>query len=124
MVTLQDLAALEEPKRLRAEFLAMVSHDLKAPLTSIKGSAATVLDSSSDLDPAVVRQFFRIIGNKADQLHHLVSDLLDVAGIETGTLAVSPDPAEATVLVDRDRTAFGTGGARNSLTIDLAINDN
>ena len=120
VVTLQDMAAVEEQERLRAEFLAMVSHELRAPLTSIKGSAATVLDSAMDLDPAVVRQFFRIIGEQADHMHGLVSDLLDVALIETGTLAVSPEPAEVAVLVGRARSAFASEGGRNSLAIDIA----
>ena len=119
VVVMQDLAGVEELERLRAEFLAMVSHELRAPLTSIKGSAATVLESSADLDPAVVRQFFRIIGDQANHMNDLVSDLLDVAGIETGTLAVSPEPAEVAALVDRARNAFGSSGGRNSLTIDL-----
>ncbi|MYI06705.1 MAG: GAF domain-containing protein, partial [Gemmatimonadetes bacterium] len=92
VVTMQDMADVEELERLRAEFLAMVSHELRAPLTSIKGSAATVLDSPSELDPTVVRQFFRIIGDQADRMHELVSDLLDVARIEAGELAVSPEP--------------------------------
>ena len=48
-----------------------------------------MLDSPSDLDHAVMRQFFRIIDDQADQMNDLVSDLLDVARIETGTLAVS-----------------------------------
>ncbi len=119
VVAMQDLAGVEELERLRAEFLAMVSHELRAPLTSIKGSASTVLESAADLDPAVLRQFFRIIGDQADRMNELVSDLLDVAGIETGTLAVSPEPAEVAVLVDRARNAFGNGGGRNTLTIDL-----
>ena len=79
----------------------------------------TVLESAADLEPAVVRQFFRIIGEQADHMHGLVSDLLDVARIETGTLAVSPEPAEAAVLVERARSAFTTAGGRNSLAIDL-----
>ena len=120
VVTLQDMAAVEELERLRAEFLAMVSHELRAPLTSIKGSAATVLESHTDLDPAVVRQFFRLIGEQADHMHGLVSDLLDVAHIETGTLAVSPEPAEAAVLVDRARHAFTSAGGRSHLAIDVA----
>ena len=119
VVTLQDMAAVEELERLRAEFLAMVSHELRGPLTSIKGSAATVLSSSVDLDPAVVRQFFRIIEDQADHMNDLVSDLLDVARIETGTLPVSPEPAEAAVLVDRARNAFINEGGRNNLVVNI-----
>ena len=119
VVTLQDMTALEELDRLRAEFLGMVSHELRAPLTSIKGSAATVLGSTADLDPAVVRQFFRIIDEQADHMHDLVADLLDVARIETGTLPVTPEPAEVAVLVDRARSAFTSAGGRNNLAIDI-----
>ena len=119
VVTLQDMTALEELDRLRAEFLGMVSHELRAPLTSIKGSAATVLGSSADLDPAVVRQFFRIIEEQADHMHDLVADLLDVARIETGTLPVTPEPAEVAVLVDRARSTFSSAGGRNNLAIDI-----
>ena len=119
VVTLQDMTALEELDRLRAEFLGMVSHELRAPLTSIKGSAATVLGSTADLDPAVVRQFFRIIDEQADHMHDLVADLLDVARIETGTLPVTPEPAEVAVLVDRARSAFTSAGGRNNLDIDI-----
>ena len=119
VVTLQDLTAVEELERLRAEFLAMVSHELRAPLTSIKGSAATVLGSPADLDPSVVRQFFRIIDEQADHMHDLVADLLDVARIATGTLSVAPEPAEVAVLVDRARSTFISGGGRNNLAIDI-----
>ena len=119
VVTLQDLAAVEELERLRAEFLAMVSHELRVPLTSIKGSTAVVLGSSADLDPAVVRQFFRIVDDQADHMNDLVADLLDVARIETGTLPVSPEPAEVIVLVDRARSAFSSAGASNHLEIDI-----
>ena len=120
VVSMQDMAPLEEQERVRAEFLGMVSHELRAPLTSIKGSAATVLDSALDIDPAVLRQFFRIIGDQADHMHRLVSDLLDVARIETGTLAISPEPAEVAALVGRARSAFASTGGRNRLEVDIA----
>ena len=119
VVTMQDMADVEEQERMRAEFLAMVSHELRAPLATIKGSASTVLDSATDLDPAVVRQFFRIIGDQADSMNALVSDLLDVARIETGTLSVTPGPAEMAVLVDRARNAFKRTSGRNNLAIDI-----
>ena len=122
VVTMLDLADVEKLERLRADFLAMVSHELRIPLTSIKGSAATILDSVADLDPAVVRQFVRIMRDQADRMNDLVSDLLDVARIETGALPVSPEPAEVAALVDRARSAFRNAGGRNNLEIDVDPN--
>ena len=53
-------------------------------------------------------------------MNDLVAGLLDVARIETGTLAVSPEPAEVAVMVDRARSAFVSSGGRNHLEIDIA----
>ena len=122
VVTLQDMTPLEEQERMRNEFLAMVSHELRTPLTSIKGSAATALRSTSEIEPAVLRQFLRIIEDQADRMNDLVSDLLDVARIETGTLPVSPEPAEVAILVDRARNSFISSGAGNHLDIDIDPN--
>ena len=120
VVTLQDMTALEELERLRAEFLGMVSHELRTPLTSIRGSATTMLDATSDLDPAEMRQFLRIIVEQADSMRDLIGDLLDVARIETGTLPVSPEPADLLTLVDRARNIFLLSGGKNRLEIDLS----
>ncbi len=120
VVTLQDMTPLEELEKLRAEFLGMVSHELRLPLTSIRGSATTLLDASSDLDPAELRQFHQIIVDQADRMRELIGDLLDVARIETGTLPVRPEPTEIARLVDRARNTFLSGGGRNTLDLDLA----
>ena len=90
VVTIQDMTPMEELERLRAEFLGMVSHELRTPLSSIKGSAATLTEAASDLDPAEMLQFYRIIGEQADYMRDLIGDLLDVARIETGELSVAP----------------------------------
>ena len=119
VVTLQDMADVEEQERLRAEFLAMVSHELRTPLTSIMGSATAIMRPGTDLDPAVVRQFVRIIGDQAEHMNDLVADLLDVARIDTGTLPVGPEPAEVAVLVDRARSGFTSAGGKNTLAIDV-----
>ena len=121
VVTLQDLTSLEELGRLRAEFLGMVSHELRVPLISIKGSAITLLDDSPDLDPAELRQLHQIIVDQVEHMRELIGDLLNVARIETGTLPVSPEPTEVASLVDRARNIFLSGG-RNNLDLDLALN--
>ena len=119
VVTLQDLTPLEELERLRAEFLGMVSHELRAPLASIKGSAATLIGSAASLDPAEMLLFFRIIEQQADQMSALITDLLDMARIETGAFPVSAGPVDAAALVDQARNTFISGGGRNPIHIDL-----
>ena len=105
VVTLQDMTPLEELERLRAEFLGMVSHELRTPLTSVKGSVTTLLDPSAALNPAETLQFHRIIDAQTDRMRELISDLLDVAHIETGNLSVAPGPVDMAVLVDEARNA-------------------
>ena len=119
VVTLQDLAPLRELERMRAEFLGMVSHELRAPLTSIKGSAATVLRASRIFGPAEVAQFFRIIDEQADRMDSLIGDLLDAGRIDTGTLSVAPEPSDVAALVDQARGTFLSGGGRHTVPIDL-----
>ena len=120
VVTIEDMTPMEELERLRAEFLGMVSHELRTPLTSIKGSAATLTEAASDLDPAEMLQFYRIIGEQADYMRDLIGDLLDVARIEAGELSVAPVPADVASLVDEARSRFQSGGGRNNLRIDLS----
>ena len=119
VVTMQDLAPLEELERLRAQFLGMVSHELRAPLTAIKGSAATLLEDAAELDAAEMREFHRIIHEQARHMRGLIGALLDAGRIEAGTLSVSPEPSEVAVLVDRARTTFLSGGGRHAVLIDL-----
>ena len=119
VATVQDMTPLEDLERLRAEFLGMVSHELRTPLTTIKGSAATLLTASSTLSPAEMGDFFRIIDEQADHMRGLISDLLDVARIEAGSLSVTPEPTVVAALVDQAREVFLRGGARNSIEVDL-----
>ena len=97
----------------------MVSHELRTPLTSVKGSITTLLDSTASLNPAETLQFHRIIDAQTNRMRELLSDLLDVARIEMGSLSVAPKPADAALLVEEARSTFLSGGHRNDLRIDL-----
>ena len=119
VVTMQDLAPLEELERARTEFLSLVSHELRAPLASIKGSTTTVLTASPELDPAEQREFLRIIDEQADHMRGLIGDLLDAGRIDSGTLSVSPEPSDVAALVEGARNAFLSSGGRHDVLIDL-----
>ncbi len=119
VVTLQDLAPLEELDRQRSEFLGMVSHELRTPLAAIKGSAGAALDAGRPFAPAETREFFRIITEQADRMFSLIADLLDAGRLDAGTLTVAPEPTEVALLADRARTTFVSGGGRHTVLVDL-----
>ncbi len=121
VVTLQDMAPIEELERMRAEFLGMVSHELRTPLTSIKGSTTMALSALPAPNPAETLQILRIIDEQADQMRSLINDLLDAGHIETGTLSVSPEPSEVASLVDQARRTFLSGGGRHDVLVDLPL---
>ena len=120
VVTMQDLAPLEELDRLRTEFIGMVSHELRAPLAAIKGSAVTLLEEARQLDAAEMQEFHRIIVRETHSLRRLIGDLLDAGRIDSGTLSVDPEPLEVAVLVEQARTTFVSGGGRQPICINLA----
>ena len=120
VVTMQDLAPLEETERQRAEFLGLVGHELRVPLTSIMGSAVALMDESEVLDPAEMREFHRIILEQAGHMRGLIADLLDAGRVDSGTLSISPEPTAVADLVERALGAFLAGGAGRSVAVDLA----
>ena len=120
VAVIQDLTPIEELERTRSEFLGMVSHELRAPLAAIKGSAATVLGASVPFDAAESRQFFRIIERQADLMRDLISSLLDMTRIEAGTFSVTPEPVDLIYPLDDARSAFLRGGGRNPIEIEVA----
>ena len=119
VVTLQDMEPMKELGRQRAEFLGMVSQELLAPLTSIKGSAAAVLEDLPRLDVTKVHQFFSIVEWQADRMRSLIWDLLEVARIDAGTLILSPEPTDLASLMGQAQAAFLEGGAVSPVEVDL-----
>ena len=118
VATLQDLAPFEALERSRAEFLELVSHELRAPLAAIRGSASTALEDPREPDRAELRQYLRIVEEQAGRMSGLIGDLLDAGRIGAGTLSVDPAPAELSGIVERARTAFASGGGRHPVTVE------
>ena len=121
VATIQDITQLEEMKKQRAEFLGDVSHQLRTPLAAIKGSMATLLNSTYPLDPTETRQFLRVIDEQSDHMRRLINDLVDMTQIEAGILAISPEPTDVSDVLDEAREAYLLEGkASNIAEVDLS----
>lgn len=76
----------EEVGRLAKTLVTAVSHDLRAPLTSIKASSSTLADDEFDINPETTRRLAKLIDVQADRLADLVQNLLDMSRIQAGVL--------------------------------------
>ena len=76
--------------------------------------------TTEELDPVEMRQFLRIIFDQASSMRNMIGDLLDVARIETGNLAISLESTEVLPVLDRARNNFLSAEGRTMLVFDLA----
>jgi len=81
LVVLNDITRLRKLENIRRDFVANVSHELKTPITSIKGYVETLLDSPPDT-PEETRRFLEIIVKHSDRLHNIIEDLLTLSRLE------------------------------------------
>jgi two-component system phosphate regulon sensor histidine kinase PhoR len=107
VVVLHDTTELRRLERLRQDFVANVSHELKTPLAVIKACVETLLDGAAE-DPGPRDTFLKQVADQADRLHALILDLLSLARIESGTEAFEFEPIELetaiTACLERHRT--------------------
>lgn len=91
VVMIHDVTAVRRLEQMRKDFVANVSHELKTPITSIRGFAETLLDGAMD-DKETAQEFLEIIHNESIRLQRLVGDLLDLSQIESKQMRLLTDP--------------------------------
>ena len=87
LYVLRDVTQEQELERMKRDFVAEVAHELKTPLTSIKGFVELLLEASDRLNKEQ-KEFLQIVQENATRLATLVNDLLDVSRIESGNITL------------------------------------
>lgn len=90
ILVLQDVTEIQRIDRMRADFVANASHELKTPITAIRGFAETLLEGG-DIEPKLMRRFMRKIHSQSMRLSDLVSDLLALSRLESNDEAYSTE---------------------------------
>lgn len=88
VITLHDITRLKQLEEIRKDFVANVSHEIKTPLTAIKGFTETLIDGALNEKENALR-FLNMIKNHSDRLNRLVDDLLALSRIELGDIKMS-----------------------------------
>lgn len=91
-----DLSQRQRMEQMRSDFVANVSHELKTPITSIRGFAETLLDS--EVDEETAKSFLSVIFEESVRMGNLVSDLLTLSKLEGADQLLNPTPVEMTTV--------------------------
>ncbi|WP_030484568.1 PAS domain-containing sensor histidine kinase [Nocardioides aequoreus] len=110
----------ERLDRDRSDLVATVAHELRSPLTGVKGFVGTLLRRWESLNDDQKRLMLTTVHVDAERLTRLITELLDVARIDTGRLPLYPREVDARVIVERVVEAARTGTTR---TLTLVVDD-
>jgi two-component system, OmpR family, sensor histidine kinase VicK len=98
VISIRDVTAEEEVDRMKTEFIATVSHELKTPLTSMKGSLQLILNRGKWLTDTE-RQLLSVCLRNTQRLIRLISEILDISKIESGGMIFNLKPLSMGELV-------------------------
>jgi two-component system phosphate regulon sensor histidine kinase PhoR len=86
-----DITARQEIEQLKADFLSMVTHDLRGPISAIKGLSGTLLIEQDAWDKTTILEDINTIDEEADRMAELVGNLLDMSRIEANSMPQDPE---------------------------------
>ena len=121
VVALLDLTRLRRLETVRRDFVANVSHELKTPLTVVRGFAETLADDDPPAD--VRRQFAESIAGHTRRMQRLVDDLLDLSRIESGGWVPDPHSVELAAVVGDDISAARATADRKGIELAVELAD-
>ena len=119
VLVMNDITRLKHLEDLRRDFVANVSHELKTPITSIKGFVETLLDGASG-DAATVERFLQIILNHTNRLHLIIEDLLSLSRLEQNDQRVALQRFPLQAIIDQTLEICGPRASEKRIELSFA----
>lgn len=126
VAVIHDMTQVKHLETMRRDFVANVSHELKTPLTSIKGFVETLLEGAlEDKDNSI--NFLKIVNNHVDRLNALIDDLLELSYLESETMVLNKNKVKLSGLVEEVLLGFKSQikkkgiEIKSDLPVDLAV---
>jgi two-component system phosphate regulon sensor histidine kinase PhoR len=122
LLVLQDVSAIRRLERMRSEFVANVSHELKTPVAAVKGFAETLL-SGAMKDPETARSFLTIIHDESERLNRLIGDILELSKIESRRSPLQFSPVNLSIFLARMTELLSAEAAKKEILLDVQTED-
>ncbi len=94
-----DITEAEDINQLKEDFIASAAHDLKTPVTAVKGYAQMALRQARNLEQTRLTEYLHMINTRSDELAHLMDALLDVSRIQAGRLQLVRETFDITRII-------------------------
>ncbi|MBC5737323.1 sensor histidine kinase [Lawsonibacter faecis] len=118
-ILISDVTDLKRAEGIRSEFTANVSHELKTPLTSIKGFT-DMLSTGMVKDPEDQKRFFSMIGVEVDRLIELINDILKLSELESVAIEQCEERADVLEAAKAAETLLSQAAASAGITLSVA----
>jgi len=118
LLVFHDITELKKLEQIRKDFVANVSHELKTPITSIKGFSETLLDGAMDNREALV-EFLQIILKESDRLQSLIQDLLDLTKLEQHNFSLVKEPINILDILEEVSKLLANKADAKNLILDF-----
>lgn len=113
ILLLHDITQIRHLENVRSEFVTNVSHELKTPVTALKGFAETLLDGAM-YDEVLLKKFLTIIKEESDRLHRLIMDILALSRIEQNPVTENIELVDVDEVIEQSaRTIFEMATGKN-----------
>lgn len=112
VLVFQDITRLREAEQLKEDFLSLVSHEFRTPLTTIHGGAHLLMNQGEELDAQTRRELLHDIVEESDRLHRMLANMLVLTEVMSGRLEARLEPLPVEQLV---RAAATSAAARTGI---------
>lgn len=116
-----DTSELRRLEGVRRDFVANASHELKTPLTVIRGHAETLLDE--ELPPALRTQFGDSLRANVDRLQSILDDLLDLSRIESGGWKLTPESLDLRETIEESWRSFASAASERRVAFGITLGE-
>ncbi|WP_322903437.1 two-component system histidine kinase PnpS [Paenibacillus campi] len=117
---IQDVSNIRRLERMRSEFVANVSHELKTPIAAVKGFAETLL-SGGVKDEQTARSFLQIIYDESERLNRLIGDILELSKIESKRSPLNFSPIHLQPFFETIREMINASAAKKNITLQMHV---